>query len=120
MGVFTNREKIDLYFEAWQTYDLILLHEVFSKDAKYVIENKNTSYEGIVAISQYWLRNKKRQKGLTLAWYTYLDFSTVFKARFWDCEESENQEIVGVINFSFDTQGKIVELREYYHKSVYN
>lgn len=120
MGVFTNQEKIDLYFKAWQEYDLYLLHEVFSEDAKYVIENKNTSYEGIEAICQYWVRNKKRQKGLTLAWHTDLDFSTVFKARFWDCEESEDQEIIGKINFSFDAQGKIVELREKYYKNVYN
>lgn len=118
MDVSMNREKVDLYFKAWLEYDLTLLREIFTGEAKYIIENKNQVYEGIKEISRYWTRNKKRQKDIKLKWRTNSDNGVFFRARFWDSEECELQVIVGVIYFTFDMSGRICELREYYYKTV--
>ena len=111
-----NRSNIDLYFKAWQEYDCVLLGEIFSVDAKYVIENKNRCFQGIEEIRKYWHRNKNRQANLTLEWKAESDLRIWFRACFYDREEHEFQEISGIMSFGFNKQGKICELREYYNK----
>lgn len=118
MGASMNREKVNLYFKAWREYDLTLLREVFTNEAKYIIENKNRVFEGIEEISRYWLRNKSRQNNIVLEWKMNTDNDVSFCACFWDSEECEQQEVVGDIHFIFDENGRIVELREYYSKTI--
>lgn len=116
VDVTLNRSIIDLYFKAWQDYNTVLLREVFSVDAKYVIENKNRCFKGIEEICKYWHRNKKRQANLALEWKTESVSRIWFRACFYDREEHEFQEISGIMSFCFNKQGKICELREYYNK----
>ena len=119
MDAIINQQIIDLYFKAWKTYDISLLHKIFSPNAKYVIENKNKIYVGIGEISQYWLRNKNRQHGLKLCWKNEEDACAIFRAQFWDNEEKEHQEIIGKIYFDICSSKKIVELRECDKKIIY-
>lgn len=119
MDAIIYQQIINLYFEAWKTYDISLLHKIFSPNAKYVIENKKKTYIGIEEICQYWLRNKNRQRDLQLCWKNVADANAIFSAQFWDDDEKENQEIIGDIHFDICSDDKIVELRECYKKIIH-
>ena len=111
-----------MYFTAWQNYDMKLLKFIFSPDAKYIIRNKKRIYTGIIDIAEYWTRNKKRQRDLTIHWrvlksgirFEIVDFTAFFK----DIEKWETVKVNGQIIFKYSAMNKISVLTEAYRKSV--
>ena len=122
MGVISKDDCITGYFLAWLSYDLELLRFVFAPDAKYIIENKDRVYEGHAEIEKYWIRNKNRQRDLSLSWTieerTDEYVSVKFNAQFYDIEEAERNTIDGNGFFCFDKNNRITVFREEYIKII--
>lgn len=110
------------YFAAWRNYDMELLKLIFAPDAKYIIRNKKRVYNGIKDITEYWSRNKTRQRDLKVHWHIVksgMRFEIVeFTAFFRDIEKWEMVKINGQIIFEYNAKNKIAVLTEAYRKSV--
>lgn len=120
MVVITEQKnRPEAYFLAWKNFDTILLGNIFSTSAKYIIRGKRV-YIGIEEIKKYWERNKKRQRNLKLHWHivkTSFRCDVVnFGAYFYDIEENVYNKINGQIIFVYDTNNKIIKLTEAYKK----
>lgn len=117
-----NREVIENYFISWKNYDLKLLSNIFEVESTYSIINKSFCYKGINEITNYWIRNSKRQKDLDLKWEITKENKKVttvtFNANFYDIEEKEYNNINGCINFYINKNKKIYKLSETYNKKV--
>lgn len=110
--------RVKKYFIAWQTYDLKLLCSIFSPTAKYIIRNKNRTFNGIEEIEQYWQRNKRRQQDIQLRWkiirsQPHTD-EVEFYAYFGDIEEHKNVRVFGRIIFTYNAAEQIIKLSEAY------
>ena len=113
---------VDEYFRTWEESDFSSLVVLFSPDATYEILPIGKTLKGHAEISEYWKRNKNRQKSLSLWWKT-ISFSSkhievIFIAEFDDCEELERQKIVGEIFFSIVGNATIKSLTETYRKYI--
>lgn len=110
------------YFTAWRNYDVELLKLIFASNAKYIIRHKKRVYSGIDDITEYWLRNKRRQRDLNVHWRIVKSgtrFEIVeFVALFQDVEQWEMVKVIGQIIFEYNAKGKIAVLTEAYRKNV--
>ena len=109
------------YFDAWLRYDTCLLKEIFDPSANYIIRNKQYTFSGINKITNYWLRNKGRQRNLSLIWsivrFEEKHCAVVFQAKFYDIEEDDMNVINGVIDFFMTNTNQIGVLSEEYSKN---
>lgn len=114
-------DRVDKYFKAWNFYDIGLLKEIFSVNARYVIRKKKI-YRGIDQIIEYWKKNQKRQKDLQLHWKVIKRTARCdvveFGAYFYDISEKLYNKINGTIIFKYDANEKIKVLTEAYRKRV--
>ena len=120
MVVITEQKnRPEAYFLAWKNFDTILLGNIFSTSAKYIIRGKRI-YTGIEEIKKYWERNKNRQRNLKLHWHIVKTSSRCdvvnFSAYFFDIEENVYTKINGQIIFIYDANDKIIKLTEAYKK----
>ena len=108
------------YFRIWRDYDLSAISRIFAPDGTYVIHSIHRTIRGHREISDYFLRNKRRQKDLSLDWailHCAAGYSQAsFRAKFFDREEGQRQTIKGIISFSIDSNGQIRSLSEAYEK----
>lgn len=115
-----HNNRCNSYFIAWESYDLILLKNIFDKRAKYIVRRKKV-LDGIEAIVNYWRRNADRQENLKVVWqllnsgrnHEIVHFSAVF----YDNEERLLNIIDGQIIFKYSKTGKIIKLSETYSKT---
>jgi hypothetical protein len=120
MDATANHDNIVCdYFISWQNHDIGLLNLIFDSQSVYVILPKTRIYKGIDEISNYWDRNRIRQKDLIISW-DFLNKSesiinTEFSACFYDNEEGKYNKIEGIIQFIFNSN-VIVYLSENYIK----
>lgn len=124
MVSFTDHDlRVKNYFVAWERYDIDLLKKIFSPNAHYVIKNKCV-YCGIDEITDYWLRNRKRQENLELKWNILKSEKSKdivrFYATFWDSEEFMYNIINGEITFKFNYENVIILLSEFYNKEQFS
>lgn len=117
-----QKEKVRQYFEAWSSYDITLVRQIFDEHAVYTIKNKAYKFEGVEGIIRYWRRNKARQRELDLNWnYAYVkhnNIGVIFRAKFFDIEEERYNYINGNIAFIFNEEDSIINLSEYYTKTT--
>ena len=111
------------YFEAWRTHDLTALGRIFDPGARYVILNKQTTFDGLEEISRYWIRNKARQRQLRVSYVAKEKnvagdvIDLVFAAEFIDIIERERQDIIGDMTIKV-SDGFIGEITETYWKGA--
>ena len=120
MSVTANHINIIAsYFKAWKEYDVALISTIFAAEASYEIIPRNRILKGSGEICEYWKRNQKRQRDIFISWDILQEkedlVSVSFRARFYDVEEKEQQQIVGDINFIFNNN-IIQHLSERYDK----
>ena len=117
-----QKEIVKKYFYAWKYHDSNLIRNIFDVNASYIIENKKTEMRNINDIISYWERNKKRQIKLQVRWKIIgvkrNQILTNFDAYFYNKEIKQYNSVRGVISFSFNKEGRIIELSERYRKRV--
>ena len=60
-----TEKTVKTYFEAWQAHDLAALDRIFSDDATYAIDGKET-FNSLAHIRSYWHRNATRQANVEI------------------------------------------------------
>ena len=120
MGVLSPEEIVGLYFRCSEKYDLGLLRKIFDDNLKYII-NDNLAYKNIGELTNYWIRNQKRQRNIVLEYKLIKRVGTLtfvdFLATFDDCLELAHNIIDGIILFEIN-EGKILRLSEWYNKGI--
>ena len=109
------------YFDSWERHDICLLERIFDPCAKYIIRNKQYIYSGIKEITNYWIRNMRRQRNVKTKWNVLNhgdnNCSVSIQASFYDIEEQSMNFIDGVIDFHLTKEYRIDVLSEEYSKT---
>jgi hypothetical protein len=115
-----RRRIIDDYFWSWLRYDTGRLARVFDARAEYHISPRNRTLMGLGAITEYWLRNKRRQQDIAVTWDVRReeasDVFVTFTATFYDIDGRHQEVIEGEFVARFDRHGKIRIFTEHYAK----
>lgn len=110
---------VGLYFDAWTRHDDSAIFDIFSHNAVYILHPRGRILMGVEHIAEYWRRNAKRQRDLTVRWNicasTRSDTCAQFAATFYDLEEGLGESIRGTLRVEVGGR-KIEKLEEWYVK----
>jgi hypothetical protein len=114
-----GNDIVNKYFLSWQKHDIGLLNTIFHKGATYEIICLKRKYIGLKEITNYWNRNARRQKDITIDYKIYIRTKNKiylkFNSIFFDVEECERQRIDGKM-IIYIKRNRICYLKENYTK----